>query len=54
MPGQEFVEPGGRMIGDPAEHVSQPSLRIDVVHLGGDDQAIHERRPLAAAIGAGE
>ena len=43
-----------RVIGDVAQHVGEPSLRIDVVHLGGDDEAVHERRPLAAAIRAGE
>ena len=43
-----------RVIGNVAQHVGEPSLRIDVVHLGGDDQAVHERRPLTTAIGAGE
>jgi hypothetical protein len=54
MPGQQLVKLGGQVIIDPTEHVGQPSLGIDVVHLGGDDQAVHERRPLAAAIRAGE
>src|SRR6266568_1988359 len=54
IPRQEFVEPVNRVIGNVAQHVGEPSLRIDVVHLGGDDQAVHERRPLASAIGAGE
>jgi len=43
-----------RVIGNVAQHVGEPSPRIDVVHLGGDDQAVHERRPLTTAIGAGE
>ena len=42
------------MVGDAPQHVGEPSLRVDVVHLGGDDEAVHERRPLAAAIGTGE
>jgi hypothetical protein len=54
MPGQEIGESGGRMIGDAAQHVRQPSLGIDVVHLGRHDKAIHERRPIAAAVGTGE
>lgn len=32
------------------EDVGEPGLRIDVVELGGDDQAIHERSPLPAAV----
>src|SRR6202049_341884 len=42
------------MIIDQAEHVGRPSLRIDVVHLGGDDRTVHKGRPLATAIGAGK
>ena len=42
------------MIGDAGEHVGQPGLGIDVVELGGDDQAVEEGGALAAAIGAGE
>jgi hypothetical protein len=34
IPRQEFVEAGGRMIADPAEHVGQPGAWIDVVQLG--------------------
>ncbi len=41
------------MLGDAGEGVGEPSLRIDVVHLGGDDQAVHDGGALAAAIGAG-
>ena len=42
------------MVGDAGEHVGEPGLGIDVVELGGDDQAVQERRRAAAAIGAGE
>ena len=41
-------------IGDPGEDVGQPGLGIDVIHLGSDDQAVHEGGSLAAAVGAGE
>ena len=54
VPGQKLVEVPGRMVCDPGQHVGEPGLRIDVVHLGGDDQGVHDRGPVAAAIGAGE
>lgn len=54
VPGQQRVDPAGWMRGDPAEHVSQPDLRIDIVQLGGDDQRLHRRGALAAAVGARE
>src|SRR2546430_16329338 len=34
--------------------VGEPSLRINVVLLGRDDQAVHDRGALAAAIRAAE
>ena len=42
------------MLGDAGEHVGEPGLRVDVVHLRRDDQAVHGGGALAAAIGAGE
>ena len=54
MPGQELIQLGSRMIIDPAEHIGEPSLRIDVVELGGLDQGEHRSGALAAPIGAGE
>src|ERR1700719_2595535 len=33
IPRQEFVDPAGRMLGDPGQDVGQPGLRIDIVHL---------------------
>jgi hypothetical protein len=40
------------VIGNAAQHAGEPSLRIDIVELGGDDQRVYRRAPLAAAIGA--
>jgi len=54
VPGQQLVQPSSRVIGNPAQHVGEPSLWIDIVELGGGDQGVHRRSPLAAAIGAGE
>ena len=48
------MEPRGRVIGDAAQHVGEPGLRVDVVELGGGDQGVDRGGPLAAAIGAGE
>jgi hypothetical protein len=42
------------MRGDPGKHVSQPSLRIDIIHLGADDEAVHGGRTLTAAVGPTE
>ena len=51
VPGEEFVEPPLRHLGDAGEHISEPSLRVDVVELGGADQRIHCCRVHAAAVG---
>jgi hypothetical protein len=34
IPGQQCGQFGDLVIGDPGEHVGEPSLRIDVVELG--------------------
>ena len=44
----------GRVIGDARQHVSEPSLRIDVVELRGLDQRVKDGGTLAAAIRAAE
>ena len=54
VPGQEFVETSDRMVGDAGEHVGEPSLGVDVVELGGGDQAVDDGGALAAAVGAGK
>ena len=41
IPRQEFVEPVSRVLGDAGQNVGQPSLRIDIVHFGRDDDAVH-------------
>jgi hypothetical protein len=38
----------------PGEDIGQPSLRVDVVHLGRDDQGIHKGGAVSAARGSGE
>jgi hypothetical protein len=44
----------GGVVGNAAQHVGEPGLRVDVVELGGDDQRVIRSGPPAAAIGAGE
>jgi hypothetical protein len=43
-----------RVLGEAGQHVSQPGLGIDVIHLGRLYQRRHDGGALAAAIGAGE
>ena len=54
VPGHQLIDLLGGMTGDAGEDVGQPGLGIDVVELGGDDEAVHEGGTVAAAIGAGE
>ena len=42
------------MIGDPAQDVCEPGLRIDVIQLSRHDQRAHHGRALTTAIGTGE
>jgi len=35
VPRQQLVEPAGGVIGNAAQHVGEPGLRIDIVELGG-------------------
>ena len=48
VPRKEFVELALRRPGDLAEDVGEPGLRMDIVELGGADEHVHRRRPLAA------
>ncbi|MGY2803871.1 hypothetical protein ACVIHF_000601 [Bradyrhizobium sp. USDA 4506] len=40
--------------GDAGKNVREPGLRIDAIHFGRDDQAIHGSRAPSAAIRAAE
>jgi hypothetical protein len=54
IPRQEFVDPVGRMAGDPGQDVGQPGLWIDIIQFGSDNQTAHYCGALAAAVGTGE
>src|SRR6266446_1341532 len=41
MPGQHLVQLGSRMVGDTAQHVGKPRLRIDAVEFRRADLAFH-------------
>jgi hypothetical protein len=42
------------MVGNAREDVGEPCLRIDAVHLGGDDEAVDVCGALASAVGSAE
>ena len=44
VPGKEFFEPGLRRLRDPAEHVGEPGLRVDIVELGGADEGVQKKQ----------
>jgi hypothetical protein len=48
------VHRDARPDGDAGEEIGEPSLWIDVIRLGGVDNAVHRGGALTAAIGAGE
>lgn len=50
IPWQQFVETVLGDVGDAAEHIGKPCLRIDVVELRRANEAQHEGGALAAAI----
>jgi len=50
VPGQQFVDPVDRVLGDPREHFAQVGLRVEPAQRGGADQTVHRRRPPPAGI----
>jgi hypothetical protein len=54
VPGQQLVDPLGRMIGQARERLGEPGLRIDAVQLAGFNERIDARRPLRAFVRSGE
>src|SRR5260370_16040515 len=54
VPRKQYSEPMDWMRSDPRQDVGEPGLWIHVVHFGRDDQAVHHRSTVAAAIGATE
>jgi hypothetical protein len=46
------MQPVGGMGAETGENISQPSLRIDAIHLGRDNKTVHGGCTLSAAIGS--
>lgn len=47
MPGQQVINPVDRMIRNARQHMAQICFRIDVIELGGDNQAVDSGSALA-------
>jgi hypothetical protein len=41
VPGQQILDPPGRMIWQTGEHVGELGPRVDIVQLGGVNQRVH-------------
>ena len=50
MPWQQLSKPTLREISNSAEHIGEPSKRIDVVELGAHDQCRHDGGTVGAAF----
>src|SRR6267142_5123299 len=50
IPGKQVGDFVGGVIWKPGQHVSEPGLRIDVVHLAGFDQGIDGGGTMAASV----
>jgi len=42
------------MVGNAGKDISEPRLRVDLVELGGSDEAVHDGGALTAPVGAAE
>jgi len=54
VPGQKFVNALGGVIRQAGQHVGEPSLRVEIVELGGCDQRVDCSGAPAAFVGASE
>src|SRR5436190_18964031 len=52
--GQQLIEPVGGAGGDASEYFGEPGRRVDAVHLGSDDEAIHGDGSAPSAVGPAE
>ena len=54
VPGEQFVDVTGWMVGDAGQHVGDIELRIEAIEFGALDQRVHRGGAVAASVGAGE
>jgi len=50
VPGQEFLNPAERVIGDAAQHLAQPAFGIDTVEACRPQQGVDGSGTLAATV----
>ena len=50
MSGEQLIDVGDFVIGNTAQNIGEPCLRIDAIELGGLDQRINDGRRSAAAF----
>ena len=53
-PGQQLVDAFGGMIGQSGKDIREPSLRVNVIELGGRNQGVDGGGATPAFVGAGE
>lgn len=53
IPRHEFLDALGRVIRQARQHFTMPSLWVDVIELGGGDEAVDGSRTPTALIGPG-
>jgi len=54
VPGQEFGNTPGGVVGDAGEHVGEVVLRVETVELGALDQRVDRGGAATAGIGSGK
>ena len=54
VPREKFVDAMSGMAGDTGEDIREPGLRVDVIHLGRGDEAIHGGGALTATVRTAE
>ena len=50
VPGEQLAEAALRRVGDVSKDVGEPSLRVDIVELGGADEAVDNGGSLGATV----
>jgi hypothetical protein len=54
VPGQQFVDPFDRVLGDAFQYVGQIGLRVQVVDFGRTPQAVNRSGLFSAGVGTGK
>jgi hypothetical protein len=54
MPWEQLIDPRDLVVGDAAEHIGEPGVRVDAIEFRRLDQGVGDGRRLAASLGADE